>query len=156
MICSISFSISMIFIIAMIYMNIMTMKNKTIDNYRKQLSPENKELYDKISKERLTISLQGYFLGFVISIFIILYNYYYKKYKLSTTSIVFIVLATSFLSNYFYYTLHPKSDWMLDHIKNTEDAKTWLEMYKEMKKYYHTGLVLGIAAIGILGFAFKC
>ena len=146
----------MIFIIAMIYMNIMTMKNKTIDNYRKQLSPENKELYDKISKERLTISLQGYFLGFVISIFIILYNYYYKKYKLSTTSIVFIVLATSFLSNYFYYTLHPKSDWMLDHIKNTEDAKTWLEMYKEMKKYYHTGLVLGIAAIGILGFAFKC
>ena len=156
MICSISFSISMIFIIAMIYMNIMTMKNKTIDNYRKQLSPENKELYDKISKERLTISLQVYFLGFVISIFIILYNYYYKKYKLSTTSIVFIVLATSFLSNYFYYTLHPKSDWMLDHIKNTEDAKTWLEMYKEMKKYYHTGLVLGIAAIGILGFAFKC
>jgi len=156
MICSISFSISMIFIIAMIYMNIMTIKNKTIDNYRQQLSPENKKLYDKISKERLTISLQGYFLGFIISVFIILYNYYYKKSKLSTTSIVFIVLATSFLTNYFYYTLHPKSDWMLDNIKNTDDAKAWLQMYKEMKKYYHTGLVLGIVSIGILGFAFKC
>lgn len=156
MICSISFSISIIFIIAMIYMNIMTIKNKTINNYREQLSPENKELYDKISKERLTISLQGYFLGFIISVFIILYNYYYKKSKLSTTSIVFIVLATSFLTNYFYYTLHPKSDWMLDNIKNTDDAKVWLKMYKDMKKYYHTGLVLGIIAIGILGFAFKC
>lgn len=156
MICSISFSISIIFIIAMIYMNIMTIKNKTINNYREQLSPENKELYDKISKERLTISLQGYFLGFIISVFIILYNYYYIKSKLSTTSIVFIVLATSFLTNYFYYTLHPKSDWMLDNIKNTDDAKVWLKMYKDMKKYYHTGLVLGIIAIGILGFAFKC
>jgi uncharacterized membrane protein YkgB len=134
----------------------MTIKNKTIDNYRKQLSPENKELYDKISKERLAISLQGYLLGFIISVIIILYNYYYKKSKLSTTSIVFIVLATSFLTNYFYYTLHPKSDWMLDNIKNTDDAKRWLQMYKEMKKYYHTGLVLGIIAIGILAFAFKC
>jgi len=156
MICSISFSISMIFIIAMIYMDLMTMKNKTIDKYKDQLSPENKKLYDKISKERLNISLQGYFLGFIISVFIILYNYYYKKSKLSTTSIVFIVLATSFLTNYFYYTLHPKSDWMLDNIKNTDDAKVWLKMYKDMKKYYHTGLVLGIIAIGILGFAFKC
>jgi preprotein translocase subunit Sss1 len=137
-------------------MDLMTMKNKTIDKYKDQLSPENKKLYDKISKERLNISLQGYFLGFIISVFIILYNYYYKKSKLSTTSIVFIVLATSFLTNYFYYTLHPKSDWMLDNIKNTDDAKVWLKMYKDMKKYYHTGLVLGIIAIGILGFAFKC
>jgi hypothetical protein len=45
---------------------------------------------------------------------------------------------------------------MLDNIKNTDDAKAWLEMYKDMKKYYHTGLVLGIISIGILGFAFKC
>jgi hypothetical protein len=29
-------------------------------------------------------------------------------------------------------------------------------MYKTMSIYYHTGLVLGIIAVGILAFAFRC
>jgi hypothetical protein len=29
-------------------------------------------------------------------------------------------------------------------------------MYREMQYNYHMGLVLGIIAVGILGFAFRC
>jgi hypothetical protein len=45
---------------------------------------------------------------------------------------------------------------MLNHINNGEQAKLWLQMYKTMALYYHTGLVLGIIAVGILAFAFRC
>jgi hypothetical protein len=156
MICSVSCGISVMFIIGMIYMDIMVYNNKTIKNYEQQLSQKLRKKYNSIRKERLKIYFQGYILGFILSLFIILYNYIYKRDKLSTVYIVCLVLATSFVTNYFYYILHPKSDWMLDNISNTNEAKTWLNMYKNMQKYYHTGMLLGLIGIGILAFAFKC
>ena len=156
MICSISCGISVIFIIGMIYMDIMVYNNKTIKNYEQQLSPELRKKYNSIRKERLKIYFQGYILGFILSLFVILYNYMYKRDKISTGYIVCLVLATSFITNYFYYMLHPKSDWMLDNINDKQEAKTWLNMYKNMQKYYHTGMLFGLIAIGILAFAFKC
>ena len=158
MVCAISCSISIMFIVAMIYMNIMSYKNKTVQNYKDQLPTEYKDKYENIVKERIKIYYQGYGLGFILSLFIILYNYYIKKNKLSLTNILCIVLATSFLTNYFYYTLHPKSNWMLDTDinKDPEQVKKWLDMYKSMQIYYHTGLLLGIIAILILAVAFRC
>ena len=156
MVCSISCSISAIFIIGMIYFYNMTDKSKIVKHYKEKLPRDLQNLYDKLSRERMAISYQGYILGFIISLFIILYNYFYKIKKLSTVSIICIVLATSFLTNYFYYILHPKSDWMLNHINNPEQTKAWLIMYREMQFNYHMGLVIGILGVGILAFAFRC
>ena len=158
MICAISCSISIVFIIAMIYMNIMAYKNKTVQNYKNQLPPDYQAKYEDIVKERTSIYYQGYGIGFILSLFIILYNYYIKKDKLSLSNILCIVLATSFITNYFYYVLYPKSSWMLDTDinKDPNQVKAWLDMYKHMQMYYHTGLLLGIIAILILAFAFKC
>jgi hypothetical protein len=158
MICGISCGISIMFIIAMIYMNIMAYENKTVKKYKEQLPSEYKEKYDNIVKERLVIYYQGYGIGFLLSLLIILYNYYIKKDKLSMLNIICIVLATSFVTNYFYYILHPKNSWMLDTDinKNPDQVKAWLSMYKHMQIYYHTGLLLGIIAVLILAFAFRC
>jgi hypothetical protein len=65
-------------------------------------------------------------------------------------------MATCFLTNYFYYMLSPKSDWMLNHTNNPEQVKAWLQMYREMSYNYHAGLALGIIGVGILAFAFRC
>jgi len=156
MVCSISCAISTIFIIGMIYFYNMTDKSKIVKHYKEKLPRDLQNLYDKLSRERMMISYQGYILGFIISLFIILYNYFYKIRKLSTVSIICIVLTTSFLTNYFYYILHPKSDWMLNHINNPEQTKAWLIMYREMQFNYHMGLVIGILGVGILAFAFRC
>ena len=75
---------------------------------------------------------------------------------MGTTSLVCIVISTSFVTNYFYYSLSRKSDWMLNHMGTPEEVKAWLQMYKEMQYNYHMGLVLGIIAVGILAFAFRC
>jgi uncharacterized protein YacL len=156
MVCSISCSISAIFIIGMIYFYNITNKSEIVKHYKDKLSTDLKNRYDKISKERMKISYYGYLIGFIISLLIILYNYNLKGKKLNTTSVVCIVVATSFLTNYFYYILTPKSDWMLNHINNPEQIKAWLQMYREMQLNYHLGLVLGIIAVGILAFAFRC
>jgi hypothetical protein len=45
---------------------------------------------------------------------------------------------------------------MLNHMKSEELVKAWLQMYREMQINYHMGIVLGIIAVGILAFAFRC
>ncbi len=156
MACLISCAISAIFIIGMIYFYNMTNKSLIVKHYKEKMPSNLQNRYDKISEERKRISMTGYALGFVLSLFIIFYNYSIKGVKLNNTSLVCTVIATSFLTNYFYYMLSPKSDWMLDHMNGQEQVKAWLIMYREMQFNYHAGLVLGIIGVGILAFAFRC
>ena len=152
----ISCMISVIFIIGMIYFYNMTDKSEIVKHYKNKLSSDLQKRYDKISKERMIISYQGYAIGFILSLVIIFYNLKIKGSKMGTTSLVCTVIATSFVTNYFYYSLSRKSDWMLNHMGNQEEVKTWLRMYREMQYNYHMGLILGIVAVGILAFAFRC
>jgi uncharacterized membrane protein len=118
-------------------------------------------LYEKLSAERLRINYYGYTLGLVLSLIIILYNYNLtknNKLQLSktNTSLVCLVIVVSFFTNYFYYILSPKSTYMLDHINSVEQTKAWLGMYREMQYNYHLGFVIGVVAVGVLAYAFRC
>ena len=156
MACAISCMISTVFIIGMIYFYNATAKSQVIQHYREKLPTGLKERYDKITYERMRISYYGYILGFILSLFIIFFNVNRRGKKLSDISVVCIVVATCFITNYFYYILSPKSDWMLDHMTNQEQVRIWLQMYRQMQVYYHGGLVLGIIAVGFFAFAFRC
>ena len=155
--CSITCSVALVFIIASIYFQNATTSLKVVQHYKSQL-PSNLQLrYEKISSERLRIYYYGYILGFILSLVIILYNYNLKsKSKLTISSSVCLVIVVSFITNYFYYMLSPKTDWMLNHINSPEQTKAWLTMYKTMQYNYHLGFVIGIIAVGILAFAFRC
>jgi uncharacterized protein YacL len=154
--CAITCLVATVFIIAMIYFHNATTKSKIVQQYKNQLPANLQLLYEKISKERLRINYYGYTLGLLLSLIIILYNQSLKNNKLTNTSIICIVIVVSFLTNYFYYMLSPKSAWMLDNINSPEQTKAWLAMYRAMQVNFHTGLVFGIVAIGILAFAFRC
>jgi uncharacterized membrane protein YkgB len=156
MACAISCTISAIFVIGMIYFYNLTDKSKIVKHYKSSLSSDLQKRYDKISKERLMISYQGYTLGVILSLCIIFYNLKIKGAKMSSSALVCTVVATAFVTNYFYYMLYPKSDWMLNHMGNQEEVKAWLQMYREMQYNYHMGITLGIIAVGILAFAFRC
>jgi hypothetical protein len=101
----------------------------------------------------MTISYEGYGLGFLFSLVII---YYHSKAKMCTTALVCIVIATSSITNYFYYMLHKKSDWMLYHLHEKRDVENWLTMYRTMSYNYHAGLALGIVGVTLFAFAFRC
>jgi len=156
MVCTISCMISAVFIIGMIYFYNMTNKSEIVKHYKSSLPSDLQKRYDNISQERMKISVYGYIYGFILSLFIIFYNLKFKGIKMNTFALVCTVMATCFLTNYFYYMLSPKSDWMLNHINNPEQVKAWLLMYREMSFNYHTGLALGIIAVGIFAFAFRC
>ena len=154
MVCSITCTISAIFIIGMIYFYNASYKSKAGDVYKNQLNQRQQVAYDRIVKERLGISMKGYALGAIISLFIILLNYRNKTMKPSAT--VCLVLTVCFITNYFYYILSPKSDWMLNHIESKEQTQAWLTMYRTCSYNYHAGLVLGIVGMGVFAFAFRC
>ena len=71
MVCQISFFISIMFLVGMVYFTFETSRNKTIKNYKKQLPVELQEVYDKITAERLQIYYQGYVLGLILSLIVI-------------------------------------------------------------------------------------
>ena len=156
MVCSVSCMISTIFIIGMIYFYNATDKSDVVKNYKSKLSPELREKYEKITKERMLISYKGYALGLIVSFLIILYNKYTKPKAFNTFSLVCIIISTSFITNYFYYILSPKSDTMLNYLQKKEDIQSWQSVYREMQYNYHMGIVLGIIGVGILGVAFRC
>ena len=154
--CSISCMISGVFIISMIYFYNMTDKSEIVKHYKDKLSIPLQKRYEKITEERKKISYHGYILGFILSLFIIFYNTKMRGYKMNTFSLVCMVMAVCFLTNYFYYILSPKTDWMLNHTSSQEEVKAWLQMYREMSYNYHMGLLLGIIGVGVGAFAFRC
>lgn len=156
MACTISCIVSTIFVIGMIYFYNMTDKSAIVKHYKSSLSSDLQKRYERITMERTNISYQGYALGVILSLGIIFYNLKIKHSKMNTASLVCTVVATAFVTNYFYYMLSPKTDWMLNHMNNQEEVKSWLLMYREMQYNYHMGLVLGIIGVGILAFAFRC
>jgi len=138
----------------MIYFYNMTSHSEIVNSYKEKLPPHLRKLYERLAIERRNISYYGYLLGFILSLLII-----YYKLKVSgrnSLSLVCLVTSTCFLTNYFYYILSPKSDWMLNHINNQYQARIWLEMYREMQFNYHMGIVLGIMAVAMLAFSFRC
>jgi len=143
-------------IISMIYMMNATKQSQIMEKYNKQLSPVLQKTYSKIVDERTRIYYTGYALGLILSILFILYNTQIRKSPMSTSVMVSIVIIVSFFVNYFYYVLSPKSDWMLKHVRTAEQNMAWIEMYRGMQTYYHSGLVLGLAAAGLFAFAFRC
>ena len=137
----------------MIYFYNATDKSEIVKQYKATLPIDLQQRYEKITDERKRISYHGYILGLFLSILILFYNI---RIKMHTISLVCTVMATCFLTNYFYYMLSPKSDWMLHHTTNQDQVNAWLIMYREMSYNYHLGIVFGIIAVGIFAFAFRC
>lgn len=156
MICKINCLVSIVFLVCMIWFNINTSKSYKKNKFINTLTSYQKQEYEKIINNRFTLAMQGYVLGFLLSLAIILYNYFIKKHKQSKISILCLVGCTTFLTQYFYYILSKKTNWMLEMNLTKESTQAWLEVYKSNQWQYHFGLLLGIIAVLFLSNAFNC
>jgi len=156
MICNITCLISIVFLVGMFYKTYSIDKHEIHSEFVKILDDNQNNTYKKIVNERRSLHFRGFSLGLLISCIIIVYNYYYRDNKINSLSIACLVGSTTFLVQYFYYILSKKSDWMILHLKNKDQTKAWLKVYKTMQTNYHMGLVLGIISVIILSLAFKC
>ena len=156
MACRITCAISLVFIVGMIYMTNAMSYNDTMQKYEKQLPEKLQKIYKQIVTERRQIYYTGYVLGFILAVLFILYNNIILNKSLSTISMVCVSTASAFLVNYFYYILTPKTTHMLEHADTPEQTKAWLKMYRTMQYHYHMGLFIGLIAVGVFAYAFRC
>ncbi len=120
----------------------LTVSDDLRNQLKEKLSPELDVVYDNINAERRNQYIQGLILGFLLSVLFLNYRKIGNRFYKIMTSV-----SITFLFAVLYYTLMPKSDYMLNHLKTEEQNKAWLEIYKTMKFRYFMGLLLGAVAI---------
>ena len=116
-------------------------QSKNFVNFRKLLNQRQLEIYEGVTKERLSIYIQGLILGVLLAVLVTFNSSLRGTNKLC----VFVVIALGV--NYLFYSLHPKSTYMLLHLTSQQQNEAWLNIYKEMK----LGLLLGVVGYILLG-----
>jgi hypothetical protein len=147
--------VAFIIIVAMIIMTFMVSNDSFIKSYRDGLPDDLKRAHDEIVSERLHIYFTGYLIGFVLSVFIIIFNVNVMKQKMPVAAMVCLAVVVSTVTNYFYYVLSPKSNYMVELLKTDKQRQDWLQVYKLMQYYYHSSFVLGAVAVGVFAYAFR-
>ena len=148
MICGITCIIALVFLIANIYTILSCSNSKELKkNFLDVLSEEQKLTYEKIINERKNIYYCGYILGIILSIIGYLSIKKFTKISFNKISLICFVGAITFVTNYLFYILYPKSDYMLLHLNDKKQIQEWLKIYKTMQFKFHIGFVLGIIAV---------
>jgi Sec-independent protein secretion pathway component TatC len=139
-------SVAIMFLVATIYLMLTTNRSKEIDDLYAVMNEKQSHHFEQIVKERRDISMKGYLLGLVLAFILLFITKGSKIVKWSSTGSVCMVGAITLATNYFYYILHPKSDYMILHLEEESQRLIWLKVYRNMQVKYHIGLVLGIIA----------
>ena len=156
MVCSTSCAVAAIFIVAMIFTMYNSDNTKSIQSFKRILTPQQNTVYAKIANERRQIYFVGFGLGLLLSFIFLAWNTMSRtgSRRLGRCSTICIVGAITFTVNYFYYMLAPKSDWMILHIEGDTQKKAWLHIYKNMQYTYHLGALLGLVGVLFIGNVF--
>tara|TARA_B100000965_G_C19372082_1_gene660762 strand:- start:351 stop:821 length:471 start_codon:yes stop_codon:yes gene_type:complete len=142
-------SIGIALLIANLVVTFTSDKGEQKDSFYKTLTPELVTKYEDIIKERKEIYIKGYFYGLFLAFALVAYAN--KLGKMNTVGGVCVMAGVTFLTNYLYYILAPKSDSMVIHLDEEEQRIEWQKIYRSMQVKYHSGLLLGIVAAGFLG-----
>jgi len=159
MVCLNSCMFASIFLIANIYMMFSCANDTYKSEFKNTLTSKQKAIYENLINERKNIYYGGFILGIALSL-LALYignNYLFfvdKKNNTATLPKVCTVATITFITNYFFYILYPKTDYMLLHLTNKAQIEGWLAIYKKMQYKFHFGFVLGIIAITIYAYGF--
>ena len=156
MVCAASCAIATVFIVAMVFTMYGSDKTDAIQSFKRILTPQQNEIYAKITNERRQIYYVGFGLGLLLSFIFLAWNSMSRagSRRLGRCSTICIVGAITFTTNYFYYMLSPKSDWMILHIEGDTQKKAWLHIYKKMQYNYQLGALLGLVGALFIGNVF--
>jgi hypothetical protein len=152
MVCVSQCGLAIIIIIAQFYKMLSCNKSQTFVNFINTLDFRQSKIYESVINERMNLYVRGQILGLVIGLGL-LYIAYLNRNKQNSVIKYFnvcgLVIVVSVVS-YFYYSLSPKSTYMLKHLYTREQNDRWLDIYKEMKNCSIEGFLIGIIAYFIL------
>jgi len=122
-------------------------QDPVFQKYHATLEPEQKEALEKITNERLNLYIQGTLLGLLL----VGVMYFFSNMRISAFANGCAFVAIVLLTQYFYYILMPKRDWMLNHLKTGVQNEEWLSVYKHMSVRWHIGLLVGLIGFFLIG-----
>ena len=159
MVCANSCLFASVFLIANIYMIFSCVNDTHKSEFKKTLTNKQKVIYENIINERKNIYYGGFILGIALSFLAIFIGERYlffidKKSNTNLVPKVCIVATITFITNYFFYILYPKTDYMLLHLTDKTQIQGWLAIYKQMQYKFHFGFILGIIAVVIYAYGF--
>lgn len=146
MFCGIWCSIAIVFLIANLYLSFTADKTDLKAAFYETLSNEHINQYESLVAERRDIYLKGYIFGLILAIAFLFSSQGVQRTFAVNTGIICVVGAISFIANYLFYMLYPKSNYMVIGLETEIQRKRWLDIYRHMQIKYHLGLVLGIIA----------
>jgi|LakMenEpi03Aug12_release.lakeMendotaPanAssembly.Ray.scaffolds.fasta_scaffold513082_2 hypothetical protein len=144
-------AVAAIFIGASIYTMMTCKKCSPFLEFETSLTPQQKHMHSQIIKERERIYLSGLILGTLLA-FVYLYGYGLSMNPLKS-SCVFVAIALA--TQYIYYMLAPKSQYMVTEMNNKDQLEKWLAVYKHMQYRYHFGMVLGLIGYFLFAYGFQ-
>lgn len=148
MVCLFNCGIGAALIVGTVLTSLVSKEDTVFKEYRKSLSPEQITKLDAIANNRLSLYIQGTLLGIVLVTVFALSGLMGRMSSFATgCTFLMIVLV----SQYFYYILMPKQDWMLLHLNSREQNDKWLRVYRYMSFRWHIGLLLGLVGFFLLG-----
>ena len=112
--------------------------------FLKLLSEEQLQRYQGIVRMRRRIYLESLGLGIALSAAWIAFLSRAGQSKLSMAHGACLAGAGTLGTSYFYYTLHPKRDYMIKHLQSERQKAAWLRVYRGFQVNYHAGLLLGL------------
>ena len=147
-------SIAIVFLIANLYIMFTADKTKLKSEFYNTLDTVEIKRYENIIVERRNIYLRGYLLGLLLSILVVSINGKQEKGWFNTAKAnICIVGMVTFVVNYLYYIIHPKSDYMVIHLHKSDQRKAWLQINRHMQLKYHVGFVLGIVSAMLMAYS---
>jgi uncharacterized protein YacL len=147
MVCINNCALGIALIAATIFTSLASKSDPVFQKYLTTLNTEQIHAFREIVANRTSLYLQGTIFGIILVIMLAIFGY--KQLSPFTNGCTFVVIVL--LTQYFYYILMPKNDWMLNHLKNQEQIQGWLGVYREMSLRWHWGLVVGLIGFFLLG-----
>lgn len=127
-----------------LYIMLTSSNSEQLLNFKKMLSIEQQNMYNLISKQRMTIFVQGLLIGILLGF---IYLSLAVRNVFSACIFTVIVLTVTNL----YYILSPKKQSILPHLETKEKREQWLKVYNLMKMKSIFGSLLGGVSYMIIG-----
>ena len=139
--CAIAFA----FIGGMLWL-VIAANRKTLDNFTKSLTPQQRNIMEEIKKMRFQIWIRGLVFGFIIALLSARFlPIDFGGENMNACAIAAIAMGI----NYFYYMFSNKPIEMIDYLR-PEQIEAWKAVKNEMQFKYHIGIVLGLVGSFLL------
>ena len=120
------------------------------------LNNDQQQRYERIVRHRNNLYLQGLVVGLLVACFVVGLVMY--THPLSTnTSYGCLAVIVLFVTEFLYYMLSPKGEYMIDVLDSTEQRRAWMDVYRHMQVSMYGSFACALVASFLLfTFVFDC